>query len=496
MRATLLILSAAFLAFAGALAAPFYLDDFALLADPAVTSPDGWLYSWSITQTRPLTWFTFWANYQIGGPNPTGYHLVNLLLHLACVWLVAVNLRRLVPAPAVWIATALFALHPIQTEAVIYVFARATLLMAFLCFLSLREWTLGRHWRAAAWFLPALLAKEECAAFPLFLLLLHFSISRNRKELAPIGLMFAMSVAAGVRVLYATAVTAGSGAGAGAGISPLSYFLAQGIALWRYLRLLIIPYGFTIESPLHPSLFAGLCGWLAIAALSLFAFRRFARAREGFWGLSALVLIAPSSTIFPAADLAADRRLYLPMLALAALAALLLQSRPKWLPLTLVAIFSVVSLRQTLLWQNSESLWRQAVHFNPDKIRPRIQLARQLPPPAALAVLQEALALAPNDPGIASEMGKAYLESGNPQRALAAFGRALALSPNDPAAVNNRGVALLRLGQRQAAEADFRRALRMDPCLFDALVNLRALGLPASPPPDCRYTPQQRGALR
>ncbi|MCZ2150515.1 MAG: tetratricopeptide repeat protein [Bryobacterales bacterium] len=496
MRATLLILPAALLAFAGTLAAPFYLDDFALLADPAVTSPDGWRQAWAITQTRPLTWFTFWADYQLGGANPAGYHLVNLLLHLGCVRLVAATLRRLIPTSAVWIAAALFALHPIQTEAVIYVFARATLLMTLFCLLSLREWTLGRHWRAAAWFLPALLAKEECAAFPLFLLLLHFSISRNRKELAPIGLMSAMSLAAGVRVLYATAVTAGSGAGVQSGVSPLSYFLAQGIALWRYLRLLVIPHGFTIESPLHPSLLAGLCGWLAIAALLLISLRRFARAREGFWGLSALTLIAPSSTIFPAADLAADRRVYLPMLALAALAALLLQARPKWLPLTLLAVFSLVSLRQTLLWQDSASLWREAVHFNPDKIRPRIQLARQLPPPAALEVLKEALTLAPNDPAVASEMGKVYLESGDAQRALAAFGRALALAPNDPAAINNRGAALFRLGQRPAAEADFRRALQIDPCLFDALVNLRALGLPASPPPDCRYTPQQRGALQ
>ncbi|MBV6430088.1 MAG: hypothetical protein IANPNBLG_00191 [Bryobacteraceae bacterium] len=494
MRATLLILTAAFLAFAGALAAPFYLDDLSLLNDPAVTSPGGWLHSWSITQTRPLTWFTFWANYQIGGPHPAGYHLVNLLLHLACVLLIAVTLRRLIPSPAAWIAAALFALHPVQTEAVVYVFARATLLMTFFCLLALREWTLHRHWRAAAWFLPALLAKEECAAFPLFLLLLHFFTSRDRKELAPIGLMSALSLAAGARVLYAAAVTAGSGAGSQSGISPLSYFLAQGIALWRYLRLLVIPYGFTIESPLQPSLFAGLCGWLALAALALFALRRFAR--EGFWALSALVLIAPSSTIFPAADLAADRRLYLPMLALAALAALLLQSRPTWLPLSILALFSLVTLRQVSLWRDSAALWREAVHFNPLRIRPRIQLARQLPPPAALKVLQEALALAPDDPAIFSELGKVYLQSGSRQDALAAFGQALALDPNDPAAVNNRGVALLRLGQRHAAEADFRRALQMNPCLFDALVNLRALGFTASPPPDCRYTPQQRGALR
>ena len=52
-------------------------------------------------------------------------------------------------------------MHPIQAEAVDYVWGRSIVLAAVLCFASLLEWTRGRLWMAVAWFAAALLAKEE-----------------------------------------------------------------------------------------------------------------------------------------------------------------------------------------------------------------------------------------------------------------------------------------------------------------------------------------------
>ena len=61
---------------------------------------------------------------------------------------------------AALMATAIFALHPLQTEAVAYVFARATLLATLFCLLAWRDWLAENHWRADGWFLLGLLAKE------------------------------------------------------------------------------------------------------------------------------------------------------------------------------------------------------------------------------------------------------------------------------------------------------------------------------------------------
>jgi Flp pilus assembly protein TadD len=142
------------------------------------------------------------------------------------------------------------------------------------------------------------------------------------------------------------------------------------------------------------------------------------------------------------------------------------------------------------VWCTERALWQEAVERAPGKVRPKIQLARAVGPPRALELLEQARALAPEDPQIAAEMGRIHLESGRPQDALREFGRALALTPRDPRALNNRGTALLALGQGDAARIDFEWALEIDPCLFEARLNLRQ-----PPAAGCRYTSEQLRAL-
>src|SRR5436309_5212949 len=87
MRERVILVLAALVAFGASLGAGFHFDDYAIFADPAITSASGWWEVWRPVQTRPLTYFTFWLNYQLGGRNPAGYHAVNLALHLAAVLL-------------------------------------------------------------------------------------------------------------------------------------------------------------------------------------------------------------------------------------------------------------------------------------------------------------------------------------------------------------------------------------------------------------------------
>jgi len=125
------------------------------------------------------------------------------------------------------------------------------------------------------------------------------------------------------------------------------------------------------------------------------------------------------------------------------------------------------------------------MQWAPGKARPRVQLARVSPPAQALDYLLEAKRIAPDDPLVASDLGKMFLERNQASEALSEFGRAVALRPGHAPSLNNRGVALLMLGIREHAVADFEQALKIDPCLTDARRNLRQAGVPTQTPEAC-----------
>ncbi len=492
LRPILVLLLLALVAFGGSLAGSFHFDDYSLFADPAVASAGGGLSVWEIARTRPLTYFTFWLNYVLGGKDPVAYHAVNLALHLGAVWLVFDVLRRVMPKPAALAAAGIFAVHPIQTEAVNYVFARSSVLMTVFCLLCLRDWLMGNRWRAVAWFAVALLAKEECVALPFLLLLLYLSISRNAEELKQIWAMFGLAVLAGIRTLFSVAVTPGAGVGTQAGMTPVQYLGTQGLSILRYLRLLVVPWGFTVDADLPGS--ANWIAWFGIIALCTLALRWFSRARAGFWFIGGMVLLLPSSSVLAAADLAADRRMYLPMIGFAAALGLLLVRLPRPVVPVVCAFLCALSFVRTETWKTEQSLWSDAVAKAPNKVRPKVQLARVSTPVDAISLLEQAKNIAPEDPQIASEMGRVYVEAGRPELALREFGRQLALTPNDPRALVNRAVALLLLGQTDVAKQDLQKALKAEPCLYEARLNAKRLGMPL-PDLNCKFPDEMEQAL-
>ena len=474
MREKFLLWFAALVAFGGCVFAAFEFDDFALFSRSPVMLPVRWIECFR--QTRPLTELTFWVNDAVFGRSPVSWHVVDLLLHLAVVALVFDVLRKLIGERAGLIAAAIFAVHPMMTEPVAYVFARATLLATLFSLLAMRSWIAGRFWIATLWFMVAMLAKEECAAVPLVLWMLPRDDRSLRSRLGSVGVMLAIGLGIGLRTLLAGAAIQGSGVGANAGIPPLAYFAAQGVVIWRYLRLVAIPWGFSIDPSLaRPTLWIAIAAWAALVAVCLVPFR------GRFWFLMGLLLLAPSSSILPAADLAADRRMYLPMIAFCACAGVLLEHVDRRVIVALVLALMAISIRYSLLWANPEALWREAKRLAPDAVRPRIQLARALPPALGLDELKDAADVE----SVATERGRLLMTLGHPAEALSAFGRALALDPNDARAISNRAVALAALGSRDAAVAEFQRALEKDGCLADARENLAKLGVRLVAPENC-----------
>ena len=492
------VLVASLIVFGMGLLGSFHFDDYSLFSDPAVTSTSGWWQVWQPLRTRPLTYLTFWANYQLGGQSPVGYHAVNLAIHLYAVWLLYGILARLTGEKAALIATVIFALHPIQSEPVLYVFERATLLATVFCLLCWRSWLDRRYWFAVGWFALSLLAKEECVSFPLFLWMFQ-------RTVLPTAAMLVLALAAGVRVIVAHAALHVASAGAVAAnaggvaspyfatvsgvvfgyfrMSLLPYLCTQGLVILRYFRMLLLPYGFTVDPDIPAVL--DWRGWLAWAAILGIAALLWKHYRHGWWFAAGLLLLLPSSSIFPAADLAADRRLYLPMIAFAALAGLLLKGvRRRMLLVPLALGLAAISFTRTRVWLTEHALWSEAVERAPGKLRPLLQLSRASKPESALRILDYAQTVAPNDSRPAVEKGLRLLAMSRPDQALAQFERALDLLPNDPEVLNNRGVALTFLGQRESAAEDFRHALRVNPCMTIARRNLERLGI--TYPVSCR----------
>jgi protein O-mannosyl-transferase len=444
----------------------FHLDDYSLFSEPVVTSAMGWWEVWHPARVRPLTYFTFWLNYQAGGESPFGYHVVNWALHLVSVWLCSLALGRLLPAGAALLATAVFALHPIQTETVAYVFARSTLLCGLFCLAALVAWTRGRHGWAVAMHALAMLAKEEAVALPLVFALLHWSISRNHREWRFIGAMFAVAVLLGGRGLVVTLLQPGTGAGAGAGISAVDYLATQSYVLARYALQMVAPIALNFD-PDIPVLnnWRGWAFWLVWLVVAVLALGKFSQARAGFWVLAAFAFLAPTSSLIPIADLSADRRLYLVLMALGAAVAPYVPRRAVYV---LAFVMAWGAFTRAQVWRTEESLWRDTVTKSPFKARPRVHLSRALPPAEGLRVLGDL-----TDPLAESERGRVLLELQRPAEALQSFGKVLAAMPGDAGALTNRGVALAALGQSEAARADFERALAIDRCYPPALRNLQ-----------------------
>jgi hypothetical protein len=477
MSGLVAILALVVAVYAQTLAFPFHFDDRAILADPVLASPHGWWRVFRLEQTRPLTYLTFWLNYRLGQDHPAGYHALNVFLHSGAAAAAFAAFRRLVSPAAALAAAAVFALHPLQTEGVCYVFARASILAALFCLLSWRAWLAGRPWWALGSFCLALAAKEEAVSFPIFLLL-----TSGRREWRPLAAMLAASVAAGVRLFWVAAHTPGSG------LTPrpsLDYLSLQAVAVAKYLQLFLLPIGQNFDHHIQRS------STLAVVViLGLIGVAVWRRGDGGLWVLGALVLLAPSSSLIPLADLAAEHRMYLPLAGLSVAAGLAVARLPKAAAAALVAALAVLTFARARVWSSERALWADAEAKSPAKFRPKVQLARTYfasDPERAESLLLEARKLEPRHPESYTQMGTLMLEQRNPYGALGEFEEALRLAPSADTH-SNRGTALYLLGRAGEAAMEFRDALRLNPCHANARHNLGLLArdlppVPSSCPP-------------
>jgi tetratricopeptide (TPR) repeat protein len=447
--------------------------------------------------TRPLTEFTFFLNYALHGASVEPYHVVNILIHALAALLLFGIVRRTLLLPrfseryvhsAAWlaaVASGLWALHPLQTESVTYIVQRAESMMGMFALLTLYAFLRGSTGeRAPRWFGVAIasavlgmLSKPVMIVVPLLVLLYDFVFLGGRRDGRwrwHLGLWATCLISI---VLLVLPNESSSSAGVGAGRpGPWIYLLTQCDVVVHYIRLCIWPDPLCIDYAWPP---AGGVGdvWCSAAALgvvavlSVWLLRR--RQATGYLGCWFLLALAPSSSVIPIDDLAAERRMYLALAAVAVLAVLAVWEALRWvgarlqwsvghrvalavLPaVSVLAALSLVTVHRNGFYDSEEKMWRDVLETRPENLRARLGLG-------ALALAQ----------GLA-DVAEAEFET--------VLSRLPDVIPDDsPSAVStlysltktNLGVLREQQGRFDEAEACFREAIRVSQQNADARVNL------------------------
>src|SRR5438093_1123163 len=173
LRITAVLVFAGVLLFASSFNDPFHFDDVLITNDANVTKAAQWFHFFNPLHLRQLTFFTFYLNHLAAGLDPAGFHVVNVLLHVANSVLLFLLLRRFVERWIAMAAAAIFLVHPIQTSAVLYVYERSTLLACFFSLLALFALAERRVGWAIVFFALAFEGKESAIAVPLSVAILE-----------------------------------------------------------------------------------------------------------------------------------------------------------------------------------------------------------------------------------------------------------------------------------------------------------------------------------
>jgi tetratricopeptide (TPR) repeat protein len=366
---------------------------------------------------RPVAVTSLMFDSLVWGKNPFGYHLTNILLHLLVTCLVFLLIRHILalrnPSPdrtwsslAAFLATLLFAVHPIVTEVVCEPANRKDLLAAAfglgalqLAFRHNPETKRGDIVRIFLCVLLCLLAvgsKEVGAAFPAVLFLYWFLFRRGEP-----GPFWTWTLAGSTAVVAAFLIARFSleHHPSEVFIDAPSYLGGSWVqALFIQPRILAL-YGFNLLWPLY--LCADYNGYsvrhfplpFSVALLAIFLAPLIWWARKDqrvLFGVGfALAALLPVCNLVPIYNPAADRYLYIPLAGLVLLPAIALDSRwatatssRRWtaaaLVLVLVALLIPITLQREKVWSSEIALWQDTLDRNPRSFHARVGLPESL----------------------------------------------------------------------------------------------------------------------
>lgn len=451
---------------------------------------------------RPFTIMTYSVQWVLGAGSPFIFHLVNVLLAAACAVAVFWTLGFVAPVGAAWLAAALFAVHPVHTEAVANVVGQAELWAALAVLLAvglyLRDRTRGPLRRQMGaiivlLFILGLFTKEHVIVLPLLLIVAEAVVfddatiwrrfDRLRLLLWPIAAVIAVFLTARVQVL-----------GELAGDIPHPSFLRAPAIERAFIMLNVVPeYGRLMLAPMrlyadysprqlelftspHPTQLAGLLLVACLLALFILAVRRAPVVALGIAWFA--VFMAPLSNLaFPTGVLLAERTLFLPSVGAMLVVAygLVVACRgyvnsrlfARWVvPAGVAAALAFGVGRSTsrnAFWFDSESVFTGMAQDAPLNFKSHYALGGWYFEHGrnrdAEREWQLAIALMPTYHTLYADLGHKYREAHLCNAAIPMYEKALSLEPDAPLATVSLAACQLDLGQWRRARTTSRVAI-------------------------------------
>jgi tetratricopeptide (TPR) repeat protein len=488
-------------------------DDCFLTTSPVVKASDG-LYRFWCTSEAPDYWpatnTTFWIEWRIWGMHPAGYHITNLILHIASSLLIWLILRKLSIPGAFW-AAMIFAVHPVNVESAAWIAQRKNLI-AIVFFLLSILWYLkfcmstaiaglapvrshGGPWEreqsrplVAAlqahcppstfhyplstihlplWYLLsltafvlAMLGKGSAAILPVLLLEITWWLRPvTRRDLVRTAPFFAAAVTlTGVNVWFQTHGTEIALRSAGF----IERMLGAGGAVWFYLDKALYPVDLTFvyaqwRIEIHnPLWWMPLLAALIVTSVLWLYRKGWSRPFLFAWGFFCIALIPVMGFVdvgFMQYSLVADHYQHIALIAVIALAAALWST---WYRKAQGAIhWAVMILPVVAAGALAFQTWAQSGLYH-DKIT-LYQITLEKNPDFWLGHYNLANALA---------------DAGRLSEAIEHYKQALQLNPDYCKSHNNLGVTLVQAGRYQEAIEHYRQSIKLNPAYPDAYYNL------------------------
>ena len=334
------------IAYSNTFKAEFHFDDNPAIVDnTGIKQPLTWEnFTSLISGTRPIVNLSLYFNYQLGMLNVVGWHIFNIGVHIFNSYFVYLLILQTLNMPSLidrygyrsrrmaLFGALLFALHPVQTEAVTYIISRTELIATFFylaTFLFLIKGArTGKFVYVIGSFLMAVLAmgsKEWAVTLPAVLILYDFLFLSDckLKQLLPrVGWHALVALSWGV-LIYNMSTTKMSGAGFGVtgqkGITPWTYLITSFNVIWTYIRILILPIhqNLDYEYPVAKSLiefptFLSLIGHISIFALSIWLYVKKKWTLIPFGIAWFYITLSPTQSFVPILDVIFEHRIYMP----------------------------------------------------------------------------------------------------------------------------------------------------------------------------------------
>ncbi len=473
------IVAAVVVAYSNGLSGAFVFDDIKSVRDNLGIRDLGETVRSLPRVLRPVTELTLALNYAADGLRTWGYHAFNVAAHAAAALVLFALIRGTLRLPALrawaepdadrlaFAAALVWAVHPLNTQAVAYVIQRAQVLAGLFEFLTLyallREaTTAGRRWpwyaAAVAACAAAMGSKQDAVVTPVLALLFDRvflsptwgGVARRWAVHLP---LFATSFLLTFSILYAIQGNAAIGPAATGhtvtagfasdGLTPWRYALTESEVILHYLRLAALPYplcadynDWPVANAFGDVAPAVVAVWLLLAATAMCLWRV---PPVGFLMAAFFLALAPTSSVMPIDDVAFEHRTYTPLAAVVTLAAtglLALTRRFMGNPrLTFSVIAVVVAVGCAAMtfarcgdYASVESVWRATVATRPGNRRAQhnlaIQLASEHRTEEAIAHFLESARLQPS-PGTSAFLAQLLLESHRPDEAQEYLEKAL-----------------------------------------------------------------------